>query len=139
MEPVKVFLDTNVVLDYYTGRMGNDEAKKIVLSGQDPQIELCISILTAINVLYVSAKYAPSLSPADISALFHVLTMDYQQYCDAQSLKISDFEDALQLACASRNGCKAIVSRDKELLECSISTPLILSPELYLRKIEVEL
>ena len=54
MEAVKVFLDTNVVLDYYTGRMGDSIAKTIVMAGQTPQIELCISILTAVNVLYVS-------------------------------------------------------------------------------------
>ena len=61
MEPVKVFLDTNIVLDYFTGRIGNDNAKTIVLSGLDPRIDLCISILTAMNVLYVSGKYTLSL------------------------------------------------------------------------------
>ena len=63
MEPVKVFLDTNIVLDYFTGRIGNDNAKTIVLSGLDPRIDLCISILTAMNVLYVSGKYTLSLRP----------------------------------------------------------------------------
>ena len=30
MEPVKVFIDTNVVLDYFTGRMGDNNAETIV-------------------------------------------------------------------------------------------------------------
>ncbi|MGN0194987.1 MAG: hypothetical protein ACI4AE_00845 [Candidatus Cryptobacteroides sp.] len=36
MEPVRIFLDTNIVLDYYTGRMGDTNAKTIVASGQEP-------------------------------------------------------------------------------------------------------
>ena len=54
MEPVKIFIDTNIVLDYFTGRMGDGQAKTIVQIGQDPKFALCISILTAINVLYLA-------------------------------------------------------------------------------------
>ena len=96
MEPVKIFIDTNIVLDYFTGRMGDGQAKTIVQIGQDPKFALCISILTAINVLYLARKFAPSLKPADLAKLFHILPQDYQQYCDAQTLNLSDFEDALQ-------------------------------------------
>lgn len=79
MEAVKVFLDTNVVLDYYTGRMGDSIAKTIVMAGQTPQIELCISILTAVNVLYVSRKYNSPLKAKDIAELFQILPMDYSK------------------------------------------------------------
>ena len=135
MEPVKVFLDTNIVLDYFTGRIGNDNAKTIVLSGLDPRIDLCISILTAMNVLYVSGKYTLSLRPSDISELFSILPMDSLQYDEAQSLSLKDFEDSLQIVCARNNGCWAIISRDKHILEFGIRFPVILSPEEYLRKI----
>ena len=50
-----------------------------------------------------------------------------------QSLK--DFEDSLQIVCARNNGCRAIISRDKHILEFGIRFPVILSPEEYLRKI----
>ena len=135
METVKLFLDTNIVLDFYTGRLGNDDAQKIVTAGQDSRYELCISILTAINVLYVSGKYAPGLQASDIPKLFSILPMDYQQYCKALSLNINDFEDALQISCARANGCRAIVTRDSALLNCGISFPSILSPEEFLHRI----
>lgn len=135
METVKLFLDTNIVLDFYTCRLGDDNAKTIVSAGQAPQYELCISILTAINVLYVSGKYAPGLQPSDIPKLFSILPMDYQQYCKALSLNINDFEDALQISCARANGCRAIVTRDRALLNCGISFPSILSPEEFLHRI----
>ena len=101
MEPVKIFIDTNIVLDYFTGRMGDGQAKTIVQIGQNPKFALCISILTAINVLYLARKFAPSLHP-----------QDYQQYCDAQTLNLSDFEDALQVSCALRSGCLMAITRD---------------------------
>lgn len=135
MEPVKVFLDTNILLDYYTGRMGDNAAKMIVLAGQTSQFELCISILTAINVLYLSSKYNCALQAADISRLFRILPMDYQQYRDAQSLNIPDFEDALQIVCARNSGCRAIVTRDKKLIEYGMEKPLCLSPEDFLLRI----
>lgn len=136
MEPVKVFIDTNVVLDYFTGRMGDNNAETIVQIGQNPQFDLCISLLSAVNVLYVTHKYAPSLKPSDIARLFTILPQDYQQYCNAQTYDLDDFEDAVQIACASQNGCKAIVSRDSHLLELSsISYPAIYSPEEFINAV----
>ena len=139
MEPVKVFIDTNVVLDYFTGRMGDNNAETIVQIGQSPQFDLCISLLSAVNVLYVTRKYAPSLKPSDIARMFTILPQDYQQYCNAQTYDLDDFEDAVQIACASQNGCKAIVSRDRQLLELSsISYPAIYSPEEFINAVTSE-
>ena len=139
MEPVKVFIDTNVVLDYFTGRMGDNNAETIVQIGQSPQFDLCISLLSAVNVLYVTRKYAPSLKPSDIARLFTILPQDYQQYCNAQTYDLDDFEGAVQIACASQNGCKAIVSRDSHLLELSSTNyPAIYSPEEFINAVTSE-
>ena len=136
MEPVKVFIDTNVVLDYFTGRMGDNNAETIVQIGQNPQFDLCISLLSAVNVLYVTHKYAPSLKPSDIARLFTILPQDYQQYCSAQTYDLDDFEDAVQIACASQNGFKAIVSRDRHMLELSSTNyPAIYSPEEFINAV----
>lgn len=137
MEPVRIFIDTNVILDYLTGRMDDGNAKTIVQVGRNPKYKLCISILTAVNVLYISRRYAPSLQPSDISGLFEILPMDFQQYCNAQTLETDDFEDALQVECASKNGCRVIVSRDRHLLDSGIQFPAILSPEEFLRQIHL--
>ena len=58
MERIKLFLDTNIVIDYYTGRMNDGIAEKIVQVGEHPQYQLCISILTGINTLYVLNKFS---------------------------------------------------------------------------------
>lgn len=134
MESVKLFIDTNIVLDYFTGRMNDGYAKTIIQLGQNPQFELCISVLTAVNTLYVSRKYA-ALKPSDISRLFQILQQDYRQYCHAQTLDIDDFEDALQVACAIENECRVIVTRDLHLLDSNIHSPIILSPEEFVRQV----
>lgn len=116
MEAVRIFLDTNIVLDYFTGRMNDDRAKIIMQIGRDyPQFELCISLLTAVNVLYVAKKYMPSLQPADLSKLFTILPQDYKQYTDAIDLGLTDFEDALQVSCALNNSSIFLITRDPHL------------------------
>lgn len=116
MDAVKIFLDTNIVLDYFTGRMNDDRAKTIVQIGRDyPQFELCISVLTAVKVLYVAKKYMPSLQPADLATMFTILPQDYKQYTDAIDLGLTDFEDALQVSCALDNSSMFMITRNPNL------------------------
>lgn len=121
MDAVKIFLDTNIVLDYFTGRMNDDRAKTIVQIGRDyPQFELCISVLTAVKVLYVAKKYMPSLQPADLATMFTILPQDYKQYTDAIDLGLTDFEDALQVSCALNNSSMFMITRNPHLKAASI-------------------
>ena len=136
MEQIKVFVDTNIVLDYFYDRMGDGCAKTIVLVGQESKYEVCVSILTAINVLYIAKKYATTVKPDEIARIFRILPQDYVQYCNAQTINIDDFEDALQLACAVSGGCKAFVTRDRHILDADINSILVLSPEEFIEKIK---
>lgn len=113
MEKVKVFLDTNIVLDYFTGRMMDGLAEKIVQVGKDPHFELCISFLTAVNIMYVAKKASPQLKPEVLRSIFTILPQDATQWDDAASMGMDDFEDAIQASCALRNGSFFVVSRDR--------------------------
>lgn len=113
MEKVKVFLDTNIVLDYFTGRMEDGLAEKIVQVGKDPHFELCISFLTAVNIMYVAKKASPQLKPEVLRSIFTILPQDATQWDDAADLHMDDFEDAIQASCALRNGSFFVVSRDR--------------------------
>lgn len=113
MEPVRIFLDTNIVLDYLTGRMEDGLAGKVVQIGRDPRYELCVSMLTAVNVLYFAKKMVSDLTPEVISSMFRILPHDIKQWDDATSLGMDDFEDALQASCALNNGCYVAISRDR--------------------------
>lgn len=137
MEQIKVFVDTNIVLDYLYDRMRDGCAKTIVLVGQESMYEMCISILTAINVLYITKKYETRVSPDDIARLFRILPQDYEQYSYAQTIDIDDFEDAIQLACAVGGGCRAFVTRDRDLLDSDIRSIQIFSPEEFIERIKL--
>ena len=137
MEQIKVFVDTNIVLDYFYDRMRDGCAKTVVLVGQESMYEMCISILTAINVLYITKKYETRVSPDDIARLFRILPQDYEQYSYAQTIDIDDFEDAMQLACAVGGGCRAFVTRDRDLLDSDIRSIQIFSPEEFIEIIKL--
>lgn len=137
MEQIKVFVDTNIVLDYFYDRMRDGCAKTIVLVGQESMYEMCISIRTAINVLYITKKYETRVSPDDIARLFRILPQDYEQYSYAQTIDIDDFEDAMQLACAVGGGCRAFVTRDRDLLDSDIRSIQIFSPEEFIERIKL--
>ena len=137
MERIKVFIDTNIVIDYYTGRMGDGIAGKIVQAGEHPEYELCISLLTGVNALYVLNKFSREVGLSTLSSQFHILPMSESQWDEASRMQIDDPEDALQIACARENGCKAIISRDRHLLESGIQSPAVLSPEEFIRQISL--
>jgi len=136
MGKIKVFLDTNVVVDYFTSRMRDGIAARIVQAGQTPSYELCISFLTAINTIYVSTKYGNVLSPDVLCRLFTVLPQTKEQWLLATDLNYSDFEDAAQQACAIDAQCNIIITRDKRHFADSIIK--VYSPEEFLKKIDVE-
>jgi len=133
MEPVKVFLDTNVVLDYYTGRIGDGVAARIVQLGQLPEYRMCVSALTGINVLYVARKLAGRLTMGGISDLFEILDVSRKQWEQASDFDIEDPEDALQLACAVDSGCRVLVTRDKHLLELPPQGIAVMPPAEFLK------
>ena len=137
MEQIKVFVDTNIVLDYFYDRMRDGCAKTIVLVGQESMYEMCISILTAINVLYITKKYETRVSPDDIARLFRILPQDYEQYRYAQTFDTDDFEYAMQLACAVGGGSRAFVTRDRDLLDSDIRSIQIFSPEEFIERIKL--
>lgn len=112
MGKVRVLLDTNVVLDYFSGRMGDNLAATLIQIGRSSEFEMCISFLTAINTLYVAGKMGCDVKPSGIPVFFTILQQDSAQWQDACDLEMSDFEDATQASCALHNDCAIAISRD---------------------------
>ena len=135
MEKVKIFLDTNVVIDYYTGRMGDGVAEKVMQVGENSQYQLCISILTGVNVIYVLSKFGHIVNMSTLSRHFEILPMTKNQWEEAATMKIDDSEDALQLSCARDNRCRIVVTRDRQLLDSDIMFIRVLAPEDFIRQV----
>lgn len=53
---MKVFLDTNVILDYYLDREGADIVEDILAMGYGKVYELYVSALSFSNIAYITRK-----------------------------------------------------------------------------------
>ncbi len=132
----KVFLDTNVILDFVTERDGYEDACDILQMGEDGKVVLCVSILTMANTAYVARKgrtsdelYAVMEGLAD---MLDVMQMDRSQLKTALEIKATDLEDVLQYACALYHECDVIVTRNTRHFK--FSTIKVLNPKDFIRE-----
>ena len=113
---MKAFLDTNILLDLLLEREGYEISAEILQLKDDGRIELCVSILTMINIAYIYRKTVgqniviPNLKY--ISSLMKVLPMDEGILQQALYLESKDFEDTLQYLCAARGECDCVITRN---------------------------
>lgn len=135
MEQVKIFLDTNILIDYYTGRMEDGVAEKIVIAGDAPCFQLCISVLTGVNVMYVTKKFNRPISASLLRRMFTILPMTASQWEKSLVSDIADPEDALQMACAEENACQVFITRDRHIRNTQSAMLKILSPEEFIAEI----
>ena len=130
----KVFLDTNILLDFVTGREGVEDASCILQLGEEKKICLTTSFLTMANVAYVARKGRIQAELYELlqglSEMMEILTMDEKQFQEALSIASTDFEDVLQYICAKTFECDLIITRNKK--DFKFSTIKVLSPEEFL-------
>jgi predicted nucleic acid-binding protein len=105
----RVFVDTNVLLDYLAARTPFDAAaKSLAQRAEKGQIELCASTLSLCNIAYILRKLVPRTNiPSiltDLSALLTFTSIDGAVIADALQSDFSDFEDAVQHFSATHHG-----------------------------------
>jgi len=116
---VKVLIDTNVVLDLLLEREPFFEST-IILFEQIERGKLSgyIAATTITNIFYIIRKIkGREVALAAINRLligFQFGAVDRQTVETALSLGLKDFEDSIQLACATINQLDAIISRDSK-------------------------
>ena len=126
----RVFLDTNILIDYIQARAGGDDAKQLLMRGRDGEVSLYASFLTFANMAYILN------GKADIYELFAMLTsfitvlpMDSDQLQTALSQRVKDFEDMLQYQCAKVAGCDTIITGNKRHFTEFCDLPLMTANE----------
>lgn len=133
----KVFVDTNVLLDFVLAREGEQDALDIFQMGEDHQVELVVSFLTMANVAYIARKHRTreELNEylCELSSLFRILPMDEEQYKKALSMIAPDFEDLLQYICARNATCDLIITNNTK--HFSFSDIPVLTPSQFLEEI----
>ena len=142
---MKVFLDTNIILDLLLEREGYVEAAKILQLQEEGVLTTCVSILTIINVAYVYKKTVGQrmavVNLKYLSALMEVLPMDGTMLQQAIYMEGPDFEDLLQAVCAVKAKCDYLVTRNGKdfmtgtgLSPEQLALPPVLTPADFLQQ-----
>lgn len=133
---MKVFLDTNVLLDYGQLRDRHDEAETIFCLDDAGKIELYASYLSYANMGYIlrnmerEAKYALISSTREEVT---VLPCDEAQLDAALKHHVKDYEDMLQYQCALAAGCDVVVTNNKKDFYEFCQIPFLTSEEFLLQ------
>jgi predicted nucleic acid-binding protein len=111
----RVFLDTNVLLDFALEREHAEEAEKILALGLAGAIEVCASYLSYANMGFILRHHPKEEIYSLISMMREdvlVLPADSEQLDAGLALHADDIEDALQFQCAKAAGCDVIVTNN---------------------------
>ena len=135
---MKVFIDTNVIIDFLEKRANAEYAKELLKLSEDESQYECISSASVTDMLYIVTKTMLAqnklqpddvrLTNADVKAsarnrlekllsLFHILSVTETSIRKAFALKWKDTEDALQYVVAKENGAECIITNNKSDFE----------------------
>ena len=116
---MRVLFDTNVLLDVLLNRdPWVTESSAVWQANDEGQIVGHITACAITDIFYI-ARRSTTLETARAAVricleAFEVCAVNRQALEQAETLPGSDFEDNLQIACASLAGLDAILTRDKK-------------------------
>jgi predicted nucleic acid-binding protein len=113
----KVFLDADVVLDFYVERQPHHNiALRLFSELKQSKVRCYTSVLVVANVYYVLSKIEGKQYAIDkmrrLRKLVAIASMDESIIDDALASPYKDFEDSIQFHCAVRNGIKTLITRN---------------------------
>lgn len=118
-----VFLDANVLLEILLERKNDKAARQFI---KDNAGHLAISALTAHLVVHFGSKVVELPTLRQFLGDYYLLEMTYMDFDWAfNNARSNDFEDALQLAIAVRNGCNEFVTFESQLFKVYKDLPTI--------------
>lgn len=115
----KIFLDTNIILDFLGEREGFYEASaKIMTLADKKKIQVYTSPSSISNVFYVLTRYENSKIALEKIRKFKLLcsmsVMDDEVVEKAIHSNFKDFEDAMQYFSALASNCNIIITRNEK-------------------------
>lgn len=129
---MRVFFDTNVVLDIILNRQGCDEAKRLLeYIRRDEYSRAYLSFLSVANIAYVLRKMPIAEIHKKIRAISKVFTIfpcSDILLTAAERIESPDYEDSIQIACAQQERCDIIVTNNKSHFDSYSYLP-VLTPQ----------
>jgi len=132
---VKVFVDTNILLDVLAKRESfYDDSVAVWTMAERGEIQGLVSAINFTNIFYIVRKLSSRKialhTMAQLRDTFTPVACDAQVLNQAIDADFKDFEDAVQYFSASRAGATCIVSRNAG--HFPRSEPLVLGPAEFL-------
>ena len=114
---MKLFLDTNVILDVLADRSPfADEAARVLSAIERGDAEGFIAAHTVTTLFYLLQRSLglrkAKRALADLLKLLEVVPVDHDRLLQALAMNWKDFEDAVQAACAAKAEVDYLVTRN---------------------------
>ena len=132
---MKVFLDTNILVDLKENRQESAQSATILQLGENKKIQLFASSLSYANLGYIWRKEPQHLRYERIRELcvgIEILPMDDSQIYAALAQEVKDYEDMLQYQCALAAGCDIIVTNNTKDYQEFCTLPFMTSRDFLL-------
>ena len=120
---MRLFLDTNVLIDIIQAERESHEYSTAILQAvRVSPLTACISTQSIVDASYVFSQgaKAPISEFKKAIELFgsivDILGVELEDIETANHGDLEDYEDAVQLSCAIRHGCDALITNDRKLL-----------------------
>ena len=132
----RVFMDTNVLLDFMCNRQGfAHDAIQIVGMAVRREIQLYVSALTMVNVKYIARKYNYRNEEIDASIMrlleyVRVSPITESMIAESYSSGAPDTEDMIQSLSGKSIGASCVITRDPKGF--GLATVPVLSPKEFL-------
>lgn len=136
---MKIFLDTNIFIDILLDREPfSEESANIYKLCENALLDGYVAPITINNIYYIcrKAKQIGIIKEylLDIATFFTVAELNSESIKKANTLKMSDYEDALQYAMAQQAGCEYLITRNVKDFK-HMNTVKVLTPEAFLEVI----
>lgn len=139
---MKVFLDTNILIDLAENRKEAAQASVILQLGEDGAVQLAASYLSYANMGYIwrdvpRPERYERIRNACVG--IEILSMDANQLFEGLKREVKDYEDMLQYQCAVAGGCDVIVTNNPKDYREFCDIPFMSSRDFllyYFREIE---
>ena len=127
---MRVFLDTNVLLDVFLKRAGESASARVIASCGEPWNQGFVALHTLSNAFYLIEKQRTREEAwefiRDVLAWAAVAEIATTDAARTQQMGMDDFEDALQIAAAERCGADVIVTRNTRDFAGKTAVPVVL-------------
>jgi predicted nucleic acid-binding protein len=133
----KIFVDTDVIIDFLTDRKPYSEhAARILSLSEYKTIQVCVSALTFANCYYILKKYSTHQNVISklslLAEIVEIHDITRKSIIDSLRSDFKDFEDSIQnQAAISDHEIKVLITRNID--DYRKSDLSILTPELFLK------